>query len=520
MRQEVEYLKNELTECVTMDMMKNFALISGYAAVLLFSFACGVQTAPSLLTSTTTGTADTIKKINDSVPFAYDLAIDTISYNSCVGIGLNSNGAIHGFKIGANEGFVDTNGTGAVKGGLKLRSEFLQYLAKNLAPNFPNTTIVPSQISYILQSSSSNMASSALPQLFVQYAVRTAADLNVVPDIIQSGPTSQIQATRDGIYERSSMTDDAVLAAITKNVKFGPGGTVLSEGPRAYNVGTLASPKAFEAALGYSSIADDSFPAVATADEGLGVAEQYSDNVRAKFNSSSYVLAVTYGNSSVAASADITTGVSFGLNGPKRKANSGPSHAYGRSYSLSFISKNPAKSSQRKNVLKTVVEKNLEDGIQAAGVSWSCDNVVIMKTSEWNNKKANLPACSELTASDLTDPVVKAKVANLRRHYADSQWGIGLFYDRNTPYSVIGRSGRQLCLVNKSTDCYLPTVGIVVSAPSEDVGVEYNYANDCYLTRYRNMGVSYVGGLQGDDARRLRRCPQYASICVRTSTSY
>lgn len=505
-----------------MNMMKNLALIIVNGSLCLFLFACSAQTTPSLLSSTTTGSQETVNKIIDSVPFAYDLAVDTISYNSCVGIGLTGNG-LHGIKIGANEGFVDTNGSGAVKGGLKLRSDFLQYLANNVTPNFPNTTIVPSQIQYILQNSSNNMSSAANPQLFVQYAVRTASDLNVVRDLIQPTSTSAIQITRDGVYEYSSLTDDAVITAVTKSVTFGTGGTVLSEGPRIYNIGTSTSPKAFEASLNYSSSIDETFPAVATADDGLGAAEEYSDSVRLKFNSTTYVLAVTFGNSSTTASSDATTGSSFGLNAPKRKTGSNSSRAYGRAFELGFTTKNAARSSQRKNILNRVTEKNLEDGVQAAGVSWACDNVVIMKSNEWNNKKVTEPACSELIASDLDpaiNPGVKDRVAKLRRHYPENQWGIGLFYDRNSVYTVPGRIGRRLCLVSKATDCYLPTVGLISSALTEDIGVEYDYSKDCYLSRARNMGVTYVGNLTGDDARRLRRCPQYASICVRSSTSY
>ena len=506
-----------------MKMMKNLALLFANGALSIFLLACSAQNTPSLLTSTSTGSAETINKIIDAVPFAYDLAVDTISYNSCVGINLNGSG-LHGIKIGAHEGFVDPNGSGAVKGGLKLRSDFLQYLALNISPTYPNTTIVPSQIQYILQNSSNNMSSPANSQLYVQYAVRNVSDLTVVPDAIQKTPDTPIVSTRDGVYEFYSMTEDSVLSAISKSVIFGPKGTVLSEGPRVYNIGPKSSPKPFEATLGYSNSQDETFQPVDNADDTLGAGEQYSDLVRTSFNSNSIVLAVTYGNPSTTASSDITNGGSNGLNSPKRKAGASPNRGYGRAFELGFVSKNSARSSQRKNVLNRVIEKNLEDGVQVSGVSWSCENVVIMKTGEWNNKKVSEPACSELTASDLapplagTDPKIKERVAKLRRHYPENQWGIGLFYDRNSAPG--GRQGRALCLVNKATECYLPTVGLITTVPAEDIGVEYDYSKDCYLSRYRAMGVSYVGNLTGDAARRLRRCPQYASICVRTSTSY
>lgn len=519
MRQEVEYLKIELTECVTMKLMKTFARLFGNVVLSLFIFGCTVQRTPSLLTSTTSGTEEVVKKINQNVPFAYDLAVDTVSYNSCVGIGLNNNG-LHGLKLGANEGFVDANGTGAVKGGIKLRSDFLNYLANNVEPIFPNTRIVASQVKYILQNSTNNQSSPTNPQLFVQYAVRQASDLSVVQDLISPQAGSTYAIGRDGVYEYTPLTDDAFLDSVSKDVSFGPNKTVLSEGARVFNIGATSSPKAFEASLGYSKNQDDTSPPVTGADDNLAAGEQYSDQVRTRFSSNSYVLAVTYGNPSTVSSTDTSNGASFGLNSPKRKLNSPTNRAYGRSFELSFTSKNAGKSSQRKNILNKVIEKNLEDGVQVSGVSWTCDNVVIMKTSEWNNKKVSQPACSELVANDLLDPTVKDRVAKLRRHYPESLWGIGLFYDRNTVYSPASRAGRVLCLVNKAIDCYLPTVGLITSNLSEDVGVQYNTLQDCYLSRYRQMGVSYNGNVQGDAARRLGRCPQYASICVRSSTSY
>jgi hypothetical protein len=502
-------------------MMKSFALKKRLIAIsaLIASvaiFGCTVQQGKSLLTAQTSD-QDVATAVLDKVPFAYDVAMDTISYNSCVGIGLNSSGYIHGIKIGANEGFVDTAGSGAVKAGVKLKSEFLQYVAKNIPPNFPNTTVSASQIKYLLENSAANK------DLQIQYAVRTTADLKVAQDIIQQSATANITFGRDGLYMSPVLSEEPLLTAITQKVQFGPNGSVLSEGPRVYNLGSKSGPVALEASLGYSSASDESFPPVANADDGQGVAEQYSDIVRSRFNSFNYILAVTFGNQTLTSSSDTTP--SFGLNSPRRRSETDLRKAYGRSYELSFATKNAGLSSWRKNYLNRVTEKNLEDGRLVSGASWTCDNFVIVKQNQLNNSKASEPSCSELTASDLTNANVAAKVKLIRRHYAEDKWAIGLFYKKNSLYNpatrlIDGTDARPLCIVSKAADCYLPTTGIVQENLTEDIGVQYETTKECYLSRAPQMGVTYTGGLSGAAAQRLGRCAQYASICTRASTSF
>lgn len=517
MRQDVEHISKVLTECVSMKMMKKIAskwvCAVGMAIVFL---GCTIQNSPSLLTSTS-NVQDATDKILTDVPFAYDLVVDTISYNSCVGSGLNSSGLLHGIKIGANEGFIDSTGSGSVLAGLKLKSEFLQYIAQNVSVIYPNTTVIPSQIQYILENSVKNQS------LMIQTAVRNKTDLSVVSDVIDQSKAT-ILLGRDGVYEPSQLSVNPVLSAITKNVKFGPNKTVSIEGPRIYNLGTNSSPDPIEASLGFSNAFDETFGAQAGVDDGFGAGEEYADRVREKFNSGQYTLAMTYGNTSV--EAENSNGQSsFGLNNPKRPSTV-LSKAYGRSYDFTFRTKNPSVPSQRRNILATVVEKNLETGVQDG--TWSCENFVIMKTNQLNNKKASEPACSELQASDLANAVtgnaLREKVTKIRRHYPESQWAIGFLIRENTVYNPATRASQPICLVNKVVDCYLPTKGIVLSNPELDVGVNYNAAIDgnsasnseCYLSRYSQMGVSYTGNKTGDAARMLGRCPQFASVCVRT----
>ncbi len=505
-----------------MKMMKRFAFGLGVIVPAVWLFVgCTIQSTPSLLTADSSAETNRTKLL-DSVPFAYDLALDTISYNSCVGIGLTSSG-IHGLKIGANEGFVEQTDSGAVKAGLKLRSDFLQYVAKNVDPAYPNTTVVPSQIQYLLENSTRNK------DLLIQYAVRDKGNLRTVLDVINPAATNGVpELNRDGFYESQLLSLDPVLTSITKNVVFGAGKTVTAEGPRIYNLGSAVSPDQIEASFSFSAASDNTYPQTQGVDDGQGAGEEYSDRVRSKFNSTQNILTVTFGNPTSTTSSDQTE--SNGFNAPRRPNESVLSKAYGRSYELSFKSKSPSISSQRRNILNTVVERDLETGSAApGGASWGCEHYVIMRPNELNNKKVTEPACSEILAVDLANPTfgpgLKTKVARIRRHYTESEWAIGFLIKANTSYDPTTRLQQPICMVSKVASCYLPTTGIITTDETKDVGVNYNAAIDnntaeCYLSRYSQMGVSYIGNKSGDAARLLGRCPQYASICVRTSTSF
>lgn len=510
-----------------MKMMKFFASSKGYLkAVIAVSgvscaiglFSCTAQQNQSLLSGKPT-TAEGIQKIVDGIPFAYDVAVDTISYNSCVGPGLNSSNKIHGLKVGANEGFVEGLNTAAVKAGLKLRTDFLQYIVKNVPPTYPNPTVSASQIKYLLQSSATNQ------NLRIQVAVRNTNNLHIVPDVINPTGTEAVTSGRDGLYVGGYLTNEPVVTAITENVKFGSNNTILSEGSRVYNLGSKSSAEPIQASLGYSLNTDATATPVVGVEDDLAVGEQYSDNVRSNFNSLKYVLAVTFGNETFQSSSDSTG--SLGFNSLKRPSETDLKKAYGRGFELFFSSKNSAVPSWRKNLLTRVTEKNLEDGRAVSGASWTCENFVIMKTSQLNNKKLDQPACAELIGSDLNDPRIKEKVKLIRRHYPEDLWAIGLAYSAGAAYSALTRLPADpnaaipnICLVNKQRDCYFPTTGIISSAPTEDVGVQYDSNFECYLSRAQAMGVTYTGGLTGDAARRLGRCAQYASVCKRSSTSF
>lgn len=492
-----------------MKLVKNFALIFILSTAMLTFFQnCSPSQNTGLLGGKSSGISE-VQAINKDAPFAFDLVADTISYNSCVGVDLNRSG-IHGIKIGVNEGFVDPNGTGAVKAGLKLRTDFLQYIGQKVTPIYPSSVITASQIQYILQNSTSNA------NAFIQYSVRKRSDLSVVLDLINPSSSSSFTVTpgRDGQIESANLTTDPVITEITKNVQFNESGTLLSEGPRIYNLYSASAARPIEASFGFSNYADETYDAgSSTGTEKLGFGEAYSDRIRQKFNSGAndkLLLTITYG--------DPTKGTNDqGLNTPYRKDETDKTKAYGRSYALHFEQAS-TKAGWRNNLLKQINESNLADNTPATGnASWSCENFVVMKQNQWNNSSPQEPACIPLIATDMQSSEIAGKVKRLRRHYLESNWNIGLFYGKNEAYIPALRTLQPLCLVPKTADCYLPTTNII---PNEDIGINYDPNTECYLYAASAMGVTYTNNPPIDTARRLGRCAQYASICVRSSTNY
>ena len=485
-----------------MKIVKTLTLILFVTGLLVFFQNCGVGQNSGLLgsKSTSASIADTTFA---NVPFAYDMVADTISYNSCVGENLNSAG-ISGLKIGSNGGFVDSTGTGALKAGLKLRTEFLQYLGKNITPTYPSNIVTPAQIQSVLANSTLNKDAA------LQFAVRRKVDLSIVKDVIQDSLTTPINSARDGTVFNASLAQDPVGTNLAKNVLYGPGGVILSEGSYIYNLQSDATPAPIEASFGYSNIADETYSKtnLATDSENLGYGERYSEVVRNNFNGATgpnnqIILTSTFGQRSAGVTAD------NGLSTPKQSVPAKKGFAFGRGYALQFgLPANTVAAGWKNTVLQQVMETNLIDGTPVGGAGWSCENYLIMRQTEINGSDLSKPSCSPLTSSDLVDPNVSAKVKRIRRHYLESSWYIGFFYQANELLGSNPRLSHKICLVPKATECYLDTTTVV---PPTDVGVNYNPLTECYL--YNRFGTSYIGSITSVKANG--RCAQFASVCTR-----
>jgi len=509
--------------------------IMQFKKIILLSFAL-VSCAPQgngILGNQTLLTDIVSQSIKDA-PFAYDVAIDTISYNSCISETVKGS-EIHGLKIGASEGFTDPL-TGAGRTGIKLRTDFLQYIGNKFKAEYPNTTIQPSQIKNILSLSDYNK------DAFIQFAIRQKTNFVAVPDLMVLTPTSVAQFPRDMTVLAPILHSGLLGYNISKNIQFTPTGSVLAEGPRVYNLSETVEPVVIEATFNLNATIDESAPPIVTvpaATENFGYAELYPQKVRDEFNLKKNLLTITFGGNQNMPNpmppADTTNHINL-LKRP-RLANSvsmDTTKAFGRGFQLTFDSPNPAQPSWLKSQLTKITEINLDNGAPTGGTSWSCENFLIMKPEHWDNNRIFSttwtqavktdgtpqlvePSCSPIVGPDLTGAngiLRQSQIKRLRRHYLSSQWNIGLYLPAapRTAYTLPPRTTMPLCLTPKAGSCYLPTLGILddPTRKSLDIGIQYDTTKECYLTS--------TGG--GDLKRDLGRCAQFASLCVRTSSNF
>lgn len=505
-------------------------LVAVIPSVLFFFNNCAPQGQGIL--GSTIPQVEVVSAAVKGAPFAYDIAIDTISYNSCISETVKSS-EIHGIKMGVNEGYVDTGGSAAVRAGVKLRSDFLQYIGENFKPDYPETKIGATQMQKILSQSDLNK------DAFLNFGVRLNANLLAVPDLILPGSNGTSQVGKMGrdvqVFDRQ-FHGGLIGYDLMKNVIFNDAGKVLAEGTRVFNLSDTNDPIPLEARFSYNNTEDASFTKSTdtTIVENYGYREQYAEFVRGKFNSNTYLLAATFaGNQD---SPDVDDGKTNHINRLKRplKADGtimSENKAFGRGYQLKFETVNAAAEgwNKLKNRMTGVREINLDTGVETGGTSWTCEQYLIVRPEQWNNntltsptaaKKATHydPACMPLQADDLT-PDRLSRIKRLRRHYLESQWNIGLFVPsgvKSSSYQVPARSSLQLCVSPKALDCYLPTTGVLQNELERfnvDIGINYDSSTECYLT----MG-NYGSG--SEDKKKLGRCAQFASICVRNSTNF
>jgi hypothetical protein len=89
------------------------------------------------------GTSTAEKVAN--IPFAFEAALDTITYNSCADQKLAGSDAYFSLKAGAYN-----------TGGIKIKSDFFDYVDQNFSPIYPATTLSAVQYKELLQDSPAN----------------------------------------------------------------------------------------------------------------------------------------------------------------------------------------------------------------------------------------------------------------------------------------------------------------------------------------------------------------------------
>lgn len=474
-----------------------------------------------------------------NAPFAYDAVVDTISYNSCTvnnASGNYNNPEMHGIKIGVAEGFADETGTGSVRAGLKIRSDFLQYVSQKFKPDYPSEVITGAQVQAILNHKD-NVANKD-PK--IQFAIRRPAlNYSARVDQIYTQSADLPIPMRDVLPLSPTLASDFLGYSITKGIIFTNTGTVLAEGPRVYNLSSTSDAIKLEGTLNFNSYLDPSMneQGAVPNETDLGVYEHYSQSIRDAFNTNSQMLTLTYGGvNPVPNPPDATIDSIENIRRPFKNNSSAldMTKAYGRGFSLKF-STNDLTGASPKNKLTAVNEMDLFNGAPANS-SWKCEQFVIVRAQEWNNnaiyndKLVNdvmtLPTCHPLVATDI-DCSVSAKACEnlkmvklIRRHYSQEQWNIGLMELPVLKTAYTGTPARdtmKLCIAptNPASSCYLRTENLFENTTfaGKDIGVQYTEGSPCYLSSGTFSGSR-------DEQRKLGRCAQYASICSRSSPNF
>lgn len=480
--------------------------------------------------------AETVDNYTKQAPFAYDIAADTISYNSCVyyaADGNSSGNTTPGLKIGVSEGFVTTNGNGAVKGGLKLRTPFLQYIGRFIKPQSPSTTVTPAQVQKVLQQSTANKGA------YLQFSIRKKSDLVLNVDMIAPGANNNANTLvplrgRDAHVFLQDLTSGFVGHALTKDVKYTTTGIVLSEGPRTYNLSDTPIPETLQAPFGLNQTADETLEIPTDSnntnpENKFGVGEYYSDLVRKRFNSTgadSIFLTAVFGGKGADAIGVEPSEETISM---VRRQGTDLSKAYGRAYSLKFEPKVRNVAGWVNNVLSgtAVTEIDLSTGTTVQGTQWSCENFLIVLPAHYDNKKLAEPTCSPLISTDMNEARQLA-IKKIRRQHSSAEWNIGLFIPKDTALGVTvadriaNRANYQICVSPRTSSCYLPTTNIFSSPENvaKDAGIQYDTTKECYLTAYNLMGANYTNATTPDAKRLLGRCANYLSVCTRTSTNF
>lgn len=480
--------------------------------------------------------SQTIDNATKQAPFAYDIAADTISYNSCVNYAADGAAAADfpGLMIGVDEGFVTNNGNFAVKGGLKLKTAFLQHIGRYIKPQAPSSSVTPDQVKFVLQNSTANKGA------YLQYSIRKKTDLSLNIDLISPGANNNLASLipepgRDAVLLQD-LASSYVGTMLTKEVRFTDTGTVLSEGSRTYNLSDTPDPIPIRGAFGLNQTIDATVtPQTDSTNTNpeikFGVGEYYGDYVRKKFNSTGsdrVILTAVFGGRA----KDVGSGgqqTEESISQIRRATTADVSKAYGRGYTLTFTSVNKNVAGWAANVLSgtAVTEYDMSTGTSVTGAQWSCENFIIAAQAHWDNKKLGEPTCSPLIATDMNESRQLA-LKKIRRQHSAAEWNVGLFIPKDTDLGITvadriaNRANYAICVSPRRSGCYLPTTQIFSSTENlaKDAGIQYDTSKECYLTAYNLLGITYTSATTADAKRLLGRCANYLSVCTRTSTNF
>ncbi|MGZ3770660.1 MAG: hypothetical protein ACXVCP_13700 [Bdellovibrio sp.] len=302
----------------------------------------------------------------EAIPFAFDSAFDTISYNSCATDGLNTDPAFFSLKAGAYS-----------TGGIKINTAFFDYADQNFNPVYPETSLTVNQYKEFLADSPAN--NGTIPTM----ALRVKNSLTDV--YVQNGSGSTVALNKDVIPMVSMLTDSLIMES------------VVSKGVTASYFPFSPEQKIMEGALSFNT--------------GEGLADDFRNILM-----STGVLALTYlPNNSEANAVRSSTNATKSVNS-----------AYGKGYSMTFapFPVAGAASSNPNHVLTQITEVDLANPTAAAS-SWNCHHVYAVVSTK--DIQANPSLCPSMSYDTIkANASYRAELDLLRRHLPADKWDINV----------------------------------------------------------------------------------------------
>lgn len=397
---------------------------------------------------------------NDATPFAFDVAFDQISYNSCFGTAAAGRPGYVSLTAGA----YGKSGTTSLSG-VRLTNAFLDYARNSgvLEPTYPATEITDTQIKQFLASSPSNMA--ARPQM--------ALRLRGAPQFVITPNGDEETEGVNYFTLLGNLTDDRWMHPLVKNNGAFTNFFDLAPGLQ----------RNLEASITYNK------------DEGL--AQGLRDALR-----STGMLALTFQRpSDQGQPTSARPVVDPATNQESQTA------VFGKGYNLTFESAiapytrfypantNPVPYSLNpNNILTNVTETNLADPGHSSG-TWTCDESRRYLIVRPTDAAANPSPCPRdpyaymiygIPGKGISAAIYRQELEVIRRSLKPEYWDVSVEFK---------------CAVPKEGSCYQNEV-----INGQATAIEYDQTKPCYQSL---PDISYGGTLP------LKRCAQYVSICTR-----
>ena len=347
------------------------------------------------------------------VPFAYSVGLDQITYNSCAYDSMPAN----------QPGMFTLHAGSFVKGGVKLRSEFLNWARSTIKPIYPAQTVSDAQIKEFI--SKNRSLSGAIPQM----AVRGRQDPQ---SLFPLGGASTASVNVDYVNLVGDLADDRWLSTLFQQANMdsatganyfplAPGGSRVFEGQFVYNKSAAHRPTLI-------------------------------NNLSAGFQ-----LAVTYKSE---------RGDLYAARAP---SGSSPSQAYGQGYNLQFsqgpsgyqqqvFGSNSVWSGAPVNVLSKVEEvSDLNNPSVVNSTAWVCSPDFRFMIVQ---KEFAATHCPEENFSVTSNASNRVALAMVRRSLRPEDWHVNIQYR---------------CAVPKNATCYKPE-----QLSGQTVPVQYDASKPCF----------------------------------------